>query len=111
VAPAGIRWMRVDRASGKPVFGVFPTSEDPKSSVIWEAFQPQTEQQRSYRSSLGDPYNSAQRQQALMAYQQQKLQELQQEREGAARPPAPRPQARPAPAPAQPPGLPTGNAL
>ena len=57
VAPPGIRWVRIDRASGKPVFGVFPTSEDPKSSVIWEAFQPQTEQQRSYRSSIGDPYN------------------------------------------------------
>jgi penicillin-binding protein 1A len=109
VAPAGIRWMRVDRASGKPVFGVFPTSEDPKASVIWEAFQPQTEQQRSYRSTIGDPYNSAQRQQALMAYQQQKLQELQKEREEAGQPVAPRP--RPQPAPAQTPGLPTGNSL
>ena len=48
VAPAGIRWVRVDRASGKAVFGVFPTKEDPKSSVIWEAFQPQTEPRRSY---------------------------------------------------------------
>ena len=106
VAPAGIRWVRVDRATGKPVFGVFPTTEDPKSSVIWEAFQPQTEQQRRVRSSLGDPYNSAQRQQALIAYQQQQLQELQQQREEAGRPGAPRPQ----PAPRQP-GLPTVNAL
>ena len=106
VAPAGIRWVRVDRATGKPVFGVFPTTEDPKSSVIWEAFQPQTEQQRRVRSSLGDPYNSAQRQQALIAYQQQQLQELQQQREEAGRPSAPRPQ----PAPRQP-GLPTVNAL
>ena len=47
VAPPGIRWVRIDRASGKPVFGVFPTTEDPKSSVIWEAFQPQTEEQRT----------------------------------------------------------------
>jgi penicillin-binding protein 1A len=56
VAPAGIRWVRVDRASGKKVFGVFPTTEDAKSSVIWEAFQPQTEPRRAYRRSQGDPY-------------------------------------------------------
>jgi penicillin-binding protein 1A len=57
VAPAGIRWVRVDRGSGKKVFGVFPTTEDPKSSVIWEAFQPQTEPRRSYRSVSGNPYD------------------------------------------------------
>jgi penicillin-binding protein 1A len=54
VAPAGIRWVRVDRATGKRVFGQFPTKEDPKSSVIWEAFQPQTEPRRSYRRSQGE---------------------------------------------------------
>jgi len=53
VAPPGIRWVRIDRASGKRVFGVFPTSADPKPSVIWEAFQPQTEPRRSYRRSDG----------------------------------------------------------
>src|ERR671921_2132889 len=57
VAPAGIRWVRIDRGSGKRVFGVFPITEDPKSSVIWEAFQPQTEPRRAYRSSMGDPYS------------------------------------------------------
>jgi penicillin-binding protein 1A len=56
VAPAGIRWVRVDRATGKRVFGVFPTTEDPKSEVIWEAFQPQTEPRRSYRGAQSDPY-------------------------------------------------------
>ena len=30
VAPPGIRWVRIDRASGKRVFGVFPTTEDPE---------------------------------------------------------------------------------
>ena len=55
VAPAGIRWVRIDRATGKRVFGVFPTTEDPKSSVIWEAFQPQTEPRRSFRRSQGEP--------------------------------------------------------
>jgi penicillin-binding protein 1A len=49
VAPSGIRMVRVDRVSGKRVFGTFPTSEDPKSSVIWEAFQPETEPRRSFR--------------------------------------------------------------
>jgi penicillin-binding protein 1A len=56
VAPAGIRWARIDRASGRRVFGSFPTREDPKSSVIWEAFQPQTEPRRSYRRAHGDAY-------------------------------------------------------
>jgi len=51
VAPAGIRWARIDRASGRRVFGTFPTEEDPKSQVIWEAFQPQTEPRRSFRRS------------------------------------------------------------
>jgi penicillin-binding protein 1A len=56
VAPAGIRWVRVDRGSGRRVYGVFPTREDPKSSVIWEAFQPQTEPRRAYRRSGANPY-------------------------------------------------------
>jgi penicillin-binding protein 1A len=54
VAPPGIRWVRVDRASGRRVYGTFPTTEDPKSQVIWEAFQPQTEPRRSFRRSHGD---------------------------------------------------------
>ena len=53
VAPAGIRWVRIDRASGRRVFGTFPTVEDPRSPVIWEAFQPQTEPRRTYRRSRG----------------------------------------------------------
>jgi penicillin-binding protein 1A len=53
VAPAGIRWVRIDRASGRRVFGAFPTQEDPKSPVIWEAFQPQTEPRRSFHRNHG----------------------------------------------------------
>ena len=49
VAPTGIRWVRVDRGTGRRVFGTFPVQEDPKSPVIWEAFQPQTEPRRSFR--------------------------------------------------------------
>lgn len=52
VAPAGIRMVRIDRATGKRVFGSFPTTVDPKSSVIWEAFQPETEPRRAFRRSL-----------------------------------------------------------
>ncbi|HVF36885.1 MAG TPA: penicillin-binding transpeptidase domain-containing protein, partial [Sphingomicrobium sp.] len=52
VAPAGIRMVRIDRVTGKRVFGSFPTKVDPKSSVIWEAFQPETEPRRSFRRSV-----------------------------------------------------------
>jgi penicillin-binding protein 1A len=77
VAPPGIRWVRIDRATGKRVYGVFPVSEDPKSSVIWEAFQPQTEPRRSYRGAMGDPYNEDQQRQQIAA----QLQELQEQRQ------------------------------
>ncbi|HXG80498.1 MAG TPA: penicillin-binding transpeptidase domain-containing protein, partial [Sphingomicrobium sp.] len=52
VAPAGIRMVRIDRVTGKRVFGSFPVTEDPKSSVIWEAFQPETEPRRAFRRSV-----------------------------------------------------------
>ncbi len=111
VAPAGVRWVRVDRASGKAVFGVFPTKEDPKSSVIWEAFQPQTEPRRSYNSA-GDPYNQESYQQAL----QQRLQQIEQMKRqaGSRSQPAAQPGGPPsvqAPQPQPSPGLPTQNAL
>ncbi len=48
-APAGIRMVRIDRMSGKPVFGTFPTDTDPKPAVIWEAFKPETEPRRAAR--------------------------------------------------------------
>jgi penicillin-binding protein 1A len=51
VAPQGTRWARVDRATGRIVYGSFPVQEDPKSAVIWEAFQPQTEPRRAFRRS------------------------------------------------------------
>src|SRR5262249_27977107 len=67
VAPTGIRWVRIDRGSGKRVYGTFPVQEDPKSEVIWEAFQPQTEPRRSYRGVQGDPYGEQAQQQAAQA--------------------------------------------
>ena len=48
-APAGIRMVRIDRRSGRRVFGTWP-SDDPKSPVIWEAFKPESEPVRSIRS-------------------------------------------------------------
>jgi len=51
VAPQGIRWARVDRATGRIVYGSFPVDADPKAAVIWEAFQPQTEPRRAFRRS------------------------------------------------------------
>jgi penicillin-binding protein 1A len=48
-APAGIRMVRIDRRSGRKVFGTFPSSADPKSAVIWEAFKPESEPRRSIR--------------------------------------------------------------
>jgi penicillin-binding protein 1A len=115
VAPPGIRWVRIDRASGKPVYGTFPTNDnDPKAEVIWEAFQPQTEAVHGERSALGDPYSP----QYLQLWQQQ-AQQAQQANEGQEQQqhqPAPgRSQQQPAPV-ATPPepkpsGLPTQNTL
>lgn len=47
-APAGTRLVRVDRRSGKRVYGAWP-SDDPLSPVIWEAFKAETEPKRSIR--------------------------------------------------------------
>jgi penicillin-binding protein 1A len=53
-APAGTRMIRIDRMSGKPVFGAWPTS-DPKPAVIWEAFKPESEPRRAARRSTTEP--------------------------------------------------------
>ncbi|WP_448582299.1 penicillin-binding protein 1A [Thermaurantiacus sp.] len=45
IAPAGIRMVRIDRRSGRRVFGTWP-SDAPKAAVIWEAFKPETEPRR-----------------------------------------------------------------
>lgn len=50
-APAGIRMVRIDRGSGRQVYGTFPTDSDPKAAVIWEAFKPQSEARRPRRTS------------------------------------------------------------
>jgi penicillin-binding protein 1A len=47
-APNGVRLVRVDRKSGKRVYGGWP-DDDPKGAVIWEAFKAETEPKRSIR--------------------------------------------------------------
>ena len=102
VAPPGIRWVRIDRATGKRVYGVFPTTEDAKSSVIWEAFQPQTEPRRSYRGATGDPYGQEGAEPSRPANPHQAVKPRTAARARAAPPPAPA---------AQPAGLPTQNGV
>ena len=48
VAPEGVRMVRVDRRTGKRVYDGWP-SGDPKTAIIWEAFKPDTEPERSTR--------------------------------------------------------------
>jgi penicillin-binding protein 1A len=48
-ATAGIRMVRIDRRSGKRVYGVWPNNDEPKAPVIWEAFKPESEPRRSIR--------------------------------------------------------------
>ena len=110
VAPPGIRWVRIDRATGKPVFGAFPTSEDPKSDVIWEAFQPQTEAVHSQKSTFGDPYSP----QYLQLWQQaaQQAAEAKDTQEQPSSGPGPQQSAPVTPAPLpRPDALPTTNSL
>lgn len=47
-AAPGIRMARIERGSGKRVFGAWPGT-DPKSAVIWEAFKPESEPRRTLR--------------------------------------------------------------
>ena len=49
VAPEGIRLAKIDRVSGKHVFEGTPDDRDPKASVIWEAFKPDSEPRRTSR--------------------------------------------------------------
>jgi penicillin-binding protein 1A len=48
-AAPGIRMVRIDRRSGRKVFGVFPGFGEPKPAVIWEAFKPESEPRRTIR--------------------------------------------------------------
>lgn len=53
-APPGVRWKRIDRRSGVPVYGQWP-GDDPLSPVIWEAFKPETETIRRTVHNIATP--------------------------------------------------------
>jgi len=50
-APAGVSMVKIDRVSGKRVFGGVPQDNERKASVIWEAFKPDTEPRRTVQPS------------------------------------------------------------
>ncbi len=60
-APPGIRMVRIERQTGKRVFGGGWPSADPLSAIIWEAFKPETEPRRSIRSEELDEEEAAAR--------------------------------------------------
>jgi len=62
-APKGVRMVRIDRRSGRRVYGSWPTS-DPKASIIWEAFKPESEPRRTIREEEITPARPAPRQDA-----------------------------------------------
>ncbi len=60
-AATGIRMVRIDRSSGRRVFGAWP-SNAPQSAVIWEAFKPESEPVRSIRNDeIAKPKSSTKR--------------------------------------------------
>lgn len=63
VAPKGIRMVRIDRQSGRRVYGSWPGS-DPKAAIIWEAFKPESEPRRTIREEEIKPSKPAPRQDA-----------------------------------------------
>ena len=54
-AAGGVRMVRIDRRSGKRVYGAFPDESDPKAAVIWEAFKPESEPRRSIGKDAAAP--------------------------------------------------------
>lgn len=53
IAP-GIRMVRIDRRSGKRVYGGWQVDTDPRAAVIWEAFKPESEPRRL--AAVYDPF-------------------------------------------------------
>ena len=47
-APKGVRMVRIDRRSGRRVYGAWP-GDEAKAAVIWEAFKPESEPRRTIR--------------------------------------------------------------
>lgn len=66
VAPKGVHMVRIDRRSGRRVYGSWPTT-DPMASVIWEAFKPESEPRRTIRAEEIRPSAPAKKQDAPVA--------------------------------------------
>ena len=65
-APPGVRMVRIDRRSGRRVFGEWPSAE-PKAAVIWEAFKPESEPRRTARGDRSEAGLNAARERARAA--------------------------------------------
>lgn len=59
-APKGVRMVRIDRQSGRRVYGSWPGT-DPKASIIWEAFKPESEPRRTIREEEIKPIKAPKR--------------------------------------------------
>ena len=59
-APKGVRMVRIDRQSGRRVYGSWPGT-DPKASIIWEAFKPESEPRRTIREEEIKPIKTPRR--------------------------------------------------
>ena len=59
-APKGVRMVRIDRQSGRRVYGSWPGT-DPKASIIWEAFKPESEPRRTIREEEIKPIKAPRR--------------------------------------------------
>lgn len=59
-APKGIRMVRIDRQSGRRVYGSWPGT-DPKAAIIWEAFKPESEPRRTIREEEIKPIKTPKR--------------------------------------------------
>ena len=55
--------VRIDRRSGRRVYGSWPGT-DPKASIIWEAFKPESEPRRTIREEEIQPVKTPRRQDA-----------------------------------------------
>jgi len=62
-APKGVRMVRIDRQSGRRVYGSWPGT-DPKAAIIWEAFKPESEPRRTIREEEIKPIKTQRRQAA-----------------------------------------------
>ncbi len=59
-APKGVRMVRIDRQSGRRVYGSWPGT-DPKAAIIWEAFKPESEPRRTIREEEIKPIKTQRR--------------------------------------------------